>query len=217
MRRFSLFIICFNVLILNAQKDSSFIADYNYKQIETNDQIINYYKLSAEDWISVHQTFSKKTNRLLAQNSYWQLMRHGIQTQFYESGNLKYMISYYNDYPNGTEVGFYENGNIKAIYDWGTVEESIRMKSFIKNELDKTKNLDYDKITGELIGDTIVFLPRKGQCIEYFENGCVKRVFVYENGICSYVLLYDENEFFIKKEQCEYDQSSCDFGESVYD
>lgn len=156
MRRFSLFVICFNVLILNAQKDSSFIADYNSKQIETNDQIINYYKLSAEDWISVHQTFSKKTNRLLAQNSYWQLMRHGIQTQFYESGNLKYMISYYNDYPNGTEVGFYENGN-------------------------------------------------------------VKRVFVYENGVCSYVLLYDENEFFIKKEQCEYDQSSCDFGESVYD
>ncbi len=60
-------------------------------------------------------------------------------------------------------------------------------------------------------GDTLILIPLKGKCVDYYSNGCIQRVIVYENGVCAYFLLFDENEFFIKRENCESYDSFCDF------
>ena len=43
---------------------------------------------------------------------------HGLVTNYYESGEVEYQMTYVDDLAQGEEIGYYENGEIKEIKNY---------------------------------------------------------------------------------------------------
>lgn len=195
------------VVSLNAQIDKNFIDYFYHSSLNMFGKSFDHYNISTKDDIDIDLVYNNDSNRLLSIASLSDWQKNGPFIQFYNSGKIKLLMYYYHSYPIGLMAHFYESGKIKSLYNWGTIEEAEELR---KENGDRRKRL-YDEVTGEEIGDTIAPMPIKNECIEYYENGCIKRIIIYKEGICEYCIYYNENEFLINKEKCLFENTFCDF------
>ncbi len=207
MRFLVLYTVCFSCLMVNAQHDKELLDEYSSFPRETGELFFKEYTLSKTDGIKLFQNFYDDSSRVNYLYSLFNDQKNGTVVKFYRSGKVQLVVNYYYHYPIGLMVCYHKNGEIKALYDWGTIEESHKLREQFE---DRREPLYYE-ITGEEIGDTLIPIPLKGKCADYYPNGCIQRVIVYENSKCAYMLLFDENEFLIKQESCDSDYSFCDF------